>query len=148
MNIRVLTATDIAAVVAIAKMSMPYAWNESVFQDCLRDNYHGWVIETAHEIIGFVIILLQGDEAQLMNIAVKPAYQQQGHATQLLQQAIQFARVHQAKKMLLEVRASNLSAIQFYKKWHAQQIATRKNYYPCDQGREDALIFTLWVVNV
>lgn len=139
---RLFTQQDISAVVQIAQTAMPYAWDESIFLDCLRPNYHLWVLERDDKIVGFVVILLQADECQLMNIAVDVKFQHRGFATQLLQHALTFAS-HQAKRCLLEVRKSNHAAIAFYKKMGGEQIAVRKNYYPTTTGREDALIFSL-----
>lgn len=139
---RLLTQQDIPAVVQIAQAVMPYAWDEKTFLDCLRPDYHAWVLEKDGKIIGFIVILLQTDECQLMNIAVDINFQHRGFATQLLQHALQFAS-HHAKHCLLEVRKSNHAAIAFYKKMGAKQIAVRKDYYPAKVGREDALIFSL-----
>jgi ribosomal-protein-alanine N-acetyltransferase len=45
-----------------------------------------------------------------------------------------------AAKIFLEVRESNSPAIQLYVKKGFDLISRRKNYYPADNGREDALI--------
>lgn len=140
--IRALEEKDIAIVVAIAKASMPHPWEEKIFRDCLKENYRNWVIENKSEIIGFIVILVEED-AQLMNIAIHPAYQHQGFASQLLRHAIQYLQSHSIKRLLLEVRKSNQSAIHFYQKWGGKQIGIRKDYYPKEKTREDACIFEI-----
>lgn len=143
MVIRKLEKRDVSAIAQIAKTAMPYPWNETIFRDCLGENYHAWVLELNGKIVGFVIILLHADECQLLNIAVSSGYQRQGYATYLLQHAIQFTKSQHVKRLLLEVRKSNVVAVQFYKKLGGQQIALRKNYYPSENGREDACVFVL-----
>jgi len=146
MRIRLLTRADISAVSQIDN-----AWDKTVFADCFSVDYYGWVLElnwgVNTEIVGFIIILLHASihEAQLMNIAIHPDYQRRGLASRLLQQAIDFAKAKQIKQLLLEVRVSNSAAIEFYKKWGGKQIAVREGYYPSAQGREDALIFSLFL---
>lgn len=43
--------------------------------------------------------------------------------------------------VFLEVRRSNKPAILLYQKLDFIQIGERKNYYSCESGREDALVF-------
>ncbi len=142
-TIRQLEKTDVAVVAKIAKASMPYPWNETVFSDCFGRDYYAWVVEKQEKIVGFIVILLQDGECQLMNIAINPDCQRQGLAQQLLKQAVTFAKSRQVKQLLLEVRKSNQAAINFYKNSGGKQIAVRKDYYPSATGREDALIFSL-----
>jgi ribosomal-protein-alanine N-acetyltransferase len=43
--------------------------------------------------------------------------------------------------MLLEVRPSNTAAISCYNAAGFNEIGSRKDYYPANGGREDALLF-------
>jgi ribosomal-protein-alanine N-acetyltransferase len=43
----------------------------------------------------------------------------------------------------LEVRLSNVAAIELYKKMGFKQIGQRKNYYPAAEGKEDAMVYSL-----
>jgi ribosomal-protein-alanine N-acetyltransferase len=42
--------------------------------------------------------------------------------------------------MVLEVRASNLPAINLYRKAGFADIGLRREYYPAENGREDAIL--------
>lgn len=141
--IRFLLSSDISSVIAIAQMTMPYSWPEPAFHDCL--NYYGWVStgEKSENILGFMIVLMQFDECELLNIAVRPEFQRQGLGSQLLEHAIQFVCTCKFKRIMLEVRKSNQRVISLNRKYEFTQIGIRHECYPTEKKHEDALIFGL-----
>ena len=84
------------------------------------------------EVIGFQAIQENLFEAEVLQIAVKKAYQGQGIASAL------FAILPTDKEIFLEVRNSNQRAQAFYKKEKMAVIAERKAYY--HDPVEDAII--------
>ena len=84
------------------------------------------------EVIGFLAIQENLFEAEVLQIAVKKAYQGQGVASAL------FATLQTDKEIFLEVRKSNQRAQAFYKKEKMAVIAERKAYY--HNPVEDAII--------
>ena len=84
------------------------------------------------QVLGFVALQETLYEAEVLQIAVKPAFQGQGLAQQLL------AQLPDQKEIFLEVRVSNQPAQGLYKKMHFEEIARRKNYY--HDPIEDAVI--------
>ena len=84
------------------------------------------------QVLGFIAIQETLYEAEVLQIAVKRAFQGQGLAQQLL------AQLPDQKEIFLEVRVSNLPAKGLYKKMHFEEIARRKNYY--HDPIEDAVI--------
>ena len=76
------------------------------------------------EVIGFLAVQENLFEAEVLQIAVKKAYQGQGIASAL------FAQLPTDKEIFLEVRKSNQRAQAFYKKEKMAVIAERKAYYP------------------
>ena len=84
------------------------------------------------EVIGFLAIQENLFEAEVLQIAVKKAYQGQEIATAL------FAQLPTDKEIFLEVRKSNHRAQAFYKKEKMAVIAERKFYY--HNPVEDAII--------
>jgi ribosomal-protein-alanine N-acetyltransferase len=78
------------------------------------------------------------DEIHLLKIAVAPRWRRRGIATWLLGFCFGLAQRRNARKVYLEVRRSNGSAIDLYDKVGFQIIGTRPKYYT-DTG-EDALI--------
>lgn len=84
------------------------------------------------EVIGFLAVQENLFEAEVLQIAVKKAYQGQKIATAL------FAQLPADKEIFLEVRKSNQRAQAFYKKEKMAIIAERKAYY--HDPVEDAII--------
>ena len=84
------------------------------------------------EVIGFLAVQENFFEAEVLQIAVKKAYQEQGIASDL------FATLPTDKEIFLEVRKSNQRAQAFYKKEKMAVIAERKAYY--HDPVEDAII--------
>ena len=82
------------------------------------------------------------DESELLEIAVQPAMQGRGYGKALLAQAIALARRNGAVRMFLEVRESNARARKMYTSFGFEETGRRKNYYPTEDGREDAILMT------
>ena len=71
------------------------------------------------------------DIIDLLNIIVKPEYQNQGIGSVLLKYIIDNK---QNKKIMLEVRSKNINAIKLYQKYDFKIINIRKNYYKDDDA--------------
>mgnify|MGYP002652432838 CR=1 FL=1 len=84
------------------------------------------------EVIGFLAVQENLFEAEVLQIAVKKAYQGQKIATAL------FDFLPADKEIFLEVRESNKPALLFYKKEKFEEIARRKAYYHAPV--EDAIV--------
>ncbi len=88
--------------------------------------------------IGFLVALNGGEEWELENIAVLPEFRRQGVGLGLLSTLLAEVRAQAAKRLLLEVRASNQPAICFYRANGFELLARRADYYR--NPAEDALI--------
>ena len=80
---------------------------------------------------GFIHIQTGLDIIDLLNIIVKPEYQNQGIGSVLLKYIIDNK---QEKKIMLEVRSKNINAIKLYQKYDFKIINIRKNYYKDDDA--------------
>jgi ribosomal-protein-alanine N-acetyltransferase len=136
-----MRANDLAQVVALEAAAQAFPWRERNFTDSLTDGHHAWVLRRGVSCLGFVILMYVIDEAHLLNIAVAPAAQGQGLGARLLQHAMRESARAGMDKLYLEVRPSNLRALQIYRAFGFRQIGVRKAYYPATEGREDALVF-------
>lgn len=134
---------DVTAVMTIEKRAYRFHWSEGIFRDCLRVGYGCWIMELGGSIGGYGVLSLVVGEAHLLNICVTPEWQGQGYGRLLLEHFIELARERGAYQMLLEVRPSNKAALRLYHTRGFEQVGMRKNYYPGEHGREDALILGL-----
>jgi ribosomal-protein-alanine acetyltransferase len=89
--------------------------------------------------VGFLVAQCGSPEWELENIAVLPAFRRRGVGAALLSALQEEARTRHAERILLEVRASNQSAICLYTQAAFQLLARRRDYY--QNPTEDALLF-------
>lgn len=100
-----------------------------------------YVVENDNDVIAFIGIWILYDEAHIMSIVVDKAFKKKGIATKLLSEILKNFDNKIIKKMLLEVRNSNLPAIKLYEKLGFKQLYIRKNYYTAPI--EDAIVMEL-----
>jgi ribosomal-protein-alanine N-acetyltransferase len=131
---------DVRPVMDIERRAYQFHWTEGIFRDCLRVGYCCWVMELQGVVAGYGIMSLVVGEAHLLNICVAPEWQRQGYGNLLLDHFMELARERGASQMFLEVRLSNEAALTLYRKRGFNEVGMRKNYYPGEKGREDALI--------
>jgi ribosomal-protein-alanine N-acetyltransferase len=97
----------------------------------------------AKENIGFALISVVGDEAELLTIAITPRAQGNGAGHALLVKTINLAANDGAQKMFLEVAADNIPALRLYHKQGFAEAGRRKAYYQrLDKSRVDALVMS------
>ncbi len=138
--LRPMLDEDIGAVMAIENQVYPHGWTEGIFHDCLRVHYSCWVLEQQKKLIGYGIMSVAVGEAHILNVAVAPSCQGEGLGRDLLMHLLQTGRRHGAETAFLEVRPTNQIAIRLYETTGFHQVGYRRDYYPADKGREDAVI--------
>lgn len=89
-------------------------------------------------LIGFGMVYVAADEADVANIAVNPMYRRAGIGRALLRTLKETAAARGAASAYLEVRRSNAPAIALYTSAGFEVLGVRKNYYRSPV--EDALI--------
>jgi ribosomal-protein-alanine N-acetyltransferase len=97
--------------------------------------------EGTPEVVGYVCLWLIGEEVHITNIAVDAARRRRGIGSRLVAFAVSWARRHRARRVTLEVRASNHAAQVLYRHFGFRAAGTRPRYY--DRPTEDAVIMTL-----
>jgi ribosomal-protein-alanine N-acetyltransferase len=137
---RPMTEGDLPAVMAIERGCYEYPWTEGIFRDCIRADYHCYLLTRRGEIAGYGIMAVAAGEAHVLNICVKPTLQGRGLGRIQLEHLLDKARAGGAQRMLLEVRASNRTAISLYQSLGFVEIGLRRGYYPARQAREDAIV--------
>lgn len=134
-------------IMLIERRAYPFPWTEGIFRDCLRSGYSAWVVEDVlGTVLGYAVMSFAVDEAHLLNLCIDPHHHRRGFGRLLLNHVIKLARAAGATMMLLEVRRSNRAAIHLYQFRGFYRLGERKNYYPADNGREDALVLGLQLI--
>ena len=116
-----------------------YPWSKQSFIDSIESGHGCYCLRIDDEIVAFAVISQVLDEASLLNLGVAKTHQRKGYARQLLETALTRSTEAGASMCILEVRASNRSAIELYYDIGFYEIGQRPGYYPAAQGREDAL---------
>ena len=142
-RIRPLAMADLDTVMDIESQAYDFPWTQGIFRDCLRVGYCCWCYENEGLIQGYGVMSVAAGESHILNLTVRPESQRQGIGGKLMKHFLQLARRHNADIAMLEVRPSNTSALRLYQKLGFNEISVRRNYYPSDNGREDALLLAL-----
>lgn len=154
--IRHATLDDLNAIVQLDQGSNPHPWNASLIEEALMSRAN-WVIEATLEaddtiaqknettLLGWLTASLLFEQSELELIVVDRTQRRQGFAKQLLSAWTEEMASKGVVEYLLEVRESNLGAIQLYRSLGFEEVGRRKNYYVTDQGKEAACLFTLSV---
>ena len=142
-SIRAMTAADVSQVARNDAAGYEFPWSERIFADCLDAGYQSLVLEDGSGLIGHGIIAVAAGEAHVLNLCVVPAARRRGHARRLLGEMLQRAAGAGARRVFLEVRASNIGALALYWRIGMRIIGRRDGYYPAAGGREDGLVLTL-----
>ena len=140
---RLMLEDDLDKVIAIEESVYPFPWTRGIFFDCLNIGYLCRILEKDQKIIAYSVMSVAAGEAHLLTIVVPQDEQGKGYGKIMLDEMIQHAVKDNATTMYLEVRASNKTAIQLYHQRGFNELGIRKNYYPDENGREDALILAL-----
>lgn len=140
MNVNVMHASDLDAVVALEQRCHAFPWTRGNFADSLDAGHGAWLSREGGTLAAYAVMMQVPDEAHLLNITVMPELQRAGRGATLLRQLFQLARAWNANRMLLEVRSSNVAAIALYRRHGFAEIGRRRGYYPAASGREDAIV--------
>jgi ribosomal-protein-alanine N-acetyltransferase len=123
---------DIEKVVLIEFSSFESPWSRNLLIRSIKKK-ELFVAEINGEVVGYIVFSKILDEVHLENIAVDERWRRKGIGSKLLEFLIQRSK---ESSIFLEVRPSNIPAINLYKKYGFREIGIRKNYYV----NEDAIV--------
>jgi ribosomal-protein-alanine N-acetyltransferase len=140
---------DLERVLAIEEQSFSAPWTRKMFEVELTGNQFGhlWSARclddrgAPNRLVGYICFWVVFDEFRLMTLAVEAPWRRRGIAKAMMDQALTWAGAAGAHRALLEVRASNVAAIQLYEQTGFRTIASRERYYT--NPVENALIMAM-----
>lgn len=134
-----MNETHVSAVAELEKLCFSAPWSERSIASELTNEYSLWLVEERDGVaVAYVGSQSCPPEADVMNVAVAPAFRRQGIGEGLMVALMDTLRDKGMESLTLEVRASNSSAIALYNRLGFTEVGRRPNYYT-DPG-EDALI--------
>ncbi|NLC98046.1 MAG: ribosomal protein S18-alanine N-acetyltransferase [Actinomycetales bacterium] len=138
--IRAADLADLAALLEVERACFGAdAWSDHVWQSELAGSHVIDVMANGESLTGFAIVMLAGDDAELLRIAVAPASRRSGIAQRLMAHALERALAQGVTSMFLEVESTNVAALGLYETSGFAPIHQRANYY--GPGR-DAVMMT------
>ena len=134
------------SVIRIENRVYPRPWSLGLFLSelALRASRSYSVARVDGLVVGYVGLMLSGEDGHITTIAVDPDWHRHGIGTRLLSHAASAARERGARHLTLEVRVSNTAAQALYKRFGFEPAGVRRNYYV--ETNEDALV--MWAENI
>lgn len=122
-----------------------HSWSvRQLTETLLSESSQCYVLESAElEVLGFAMFECVASEASLLNIVIKEVARTNGNGELLLVQAMDHLKCQGNDRFLLEVRASNTTALSLYRKLGFTEDGVRKNYYEKDSGKEHAVLMSV-----
>ncbi|RYV52172.1 ribosomal protein S18-alanine N-acetyltransferase [Pengzhenrongella frigida] len=136
--LRPLMAADLVTVTALeGDLFGPSAWSSAMLAEELEGPGRWYLAadlpaepsSLAERLVGYAGLWFDGDDAQVMTIAVSQAHQSRGIGGALLGALIRRAKDLGARSMLLEVRVDNAPALALYERFGFQRLGLRRGYY-------------------
>jgi [ribosomal protein S18]-alanine N-acetyltransferase len=123
-------AGDDENLAGIHARSFAMPWGEADFArfaaDPLVDIY---IACDGRRVAGFIILRTVADEAEILSVAVAPAWRRRGAGKRLVEKACAAAETRGARAVFLEVAKTNKGAIQLYERLGFACVGRRERYY-------------------
>ena len=139
MDIIPMTQAHISRIAELETICFNDPWPDAAIRSELENPLSYWLVAVdGDQVVGYVGSQSVMGEADIMNVAVDPAYRRKGVAKNLLVSLERDLSAKEVHSLTLEVRASNAPAITLYDSLGFVQVGRRPSYY--HKPKEDALI--------
>jgi ribosomal-protein-alanine N-acetyltransferase len=136
--IRLATAGDLPQIVRIEAQSFKDPYSPLLLMNLLSLYPAGFLVAESHQgILGYTVLRIIGGKGHIIALATDKEVRGKGVGSQLLKKALEYFKARSAKGAWLEVRTSNITAQNFYKKRGFQPLRIIEGYYG---DGEDALL--------
>lgn len=137
-NYSSLLVSDLDQIMTLEPLLFDHPFSRETYHYEISHNplAHYYKLSLEDEIIGYGGIQTILDEAHLMTIGIKKAYQKQGLGKILLRQLIKEAKELGCQCMILEVNVNNHGALHLYQDMGFKTTRTRPHYYGKDNAYE------------
>ena len=136
-----LTTQDIDAILPLENELYHKPWQKKDYEYELNENPFAYYLKLVNkdnqEIMGFIGFWIKFEQAEITKVSIAKKYQGYKLSKLLMADAEQRIRLAECENITLEVRVSNVVAINLYKSCGFNIVATRKKYY---ENGEDAYL--------
>jgi ribosomal-protein-alanine N-acetyltransferase len=136
-----MTLQDLDGVMEVEQLSYLTPWSRDAFISELVQTYTIYLVAKDEERVAAIAGMhVVWEDAHVTNVAVHPLYRGRGLGERMMRELIERAHRRGARRMTLEVRASNTTAQNLYRKlgFVTAPGAIRKGYYT--DTNEDAIV--------
>ena len=134
-----MTHDHVSQVMKIEQVSFQPSWTDISFHILIDRGCECWILAAGHRIVGYGVCQVEGSLAHILNVCVDRRSRGYGYGRKLLNHLL-----HQVgsgvEYAVLEVRRSNWKALNLYRSIGFQRQSIKPDYYPTDEGREDAVV--------
>ena len=140
-----MNSFNILGVKEISDLSFSSPWSLlSMEKELINKNAIYIVVKLGSKVVAFGGMWIIFDEGHITNIAVHPDFRRNNFGDTVVENLIKIAKDKNIASLTLEVRSSNIAAINLYEKHNFSVEGIRKNYY--QNPREDGYI--MWNHNI
>lgn len=141
-----MRSRHIRGVVAIEQQTSARPWSRELFASELKQAMSRSFVAVRADatVVGFGCLMSTGHETHVTNLAVDPAQRRRGIATLVMLRLIAESQSWGMDSVTLEVRASNVAAMELYRKFGFAPGGIRPRYYA--ETGEDAII--MWAHDI
>ncbi|WP_346889505.1 ribosomal protein S18-alanine N-acetyltransferase [Clostridium sp. UBA1056] len=140
-----MNSFNILGVKEISDLCFSSPWSLlSMEKELINKNAIYIVVKLGSKVVAFGGMWIIFDEGHITNIAVHPDFRRNNFGDIVVENLIKIAKDKNMASLTLEVRSSNIAAINLYKKHNFSVEGIRKNYY--QSPREDGYI--MWNHNI
>lgn len=139
--LREMKLEDSVQIAELEREIFPDAWTKEGIEETFHQSHAFLVVaEEERKLQGYAIIYHVLDEAEIARIAVRNEGRRQGTGAKLLMFSEEICKKKGGRRLLLDVRESNLPARSFYEKHGFCVDGIRKRFYESPQ--EDAILMS------
>jgi len=140
-TLRRFKSSDLERVMYINRVCLPENYSEFFFMDLYQRFPETFIVaEEDGEVVGYVMCRIETGipsfkllgitrKGHVISIAVLPQHQREGIGYELMREAMRSMVNYKAKECYLEVRGSNVPAVNLYKKMAFEVTRTIRGYY-------------------
>jgi [ribosomal protein S18]-alanine N-acetyltransferase len=123
-------ATDAAAIAALHGVSFRRGWgDDEILRLLLERNVVTERMTAGGKLIGFIMSRLAAGEAEILSVAIAPAWRGRGRSRQLLDLHLRRLAGLGIRAVYLEVGEQNAPACRLYRRAGFKEVGRRHGYY-------------------